>query len=685
MKKISSKIVLAMVACSLIMTVATAGILLQSYYRNQRASIYNEMKQSVKVLGNNIQEVLDMTEKDVASIEGYLGETLEIDSLGDSDYIKSYSNALAPMLRSMVSSNEKALGIAFFINPELTKEANQIIYERKDTTSEYEKMVKFKKAEFTEDNPEMQWYYNPIREGKGVWSDPHSDEFSDSMRFSYTKPIYKDNQLIAVVAIDLFFDEYQKMVSEYQIYDHGYAFLVNHDMEYIVHKDYKEGEKVADTMGKSIDFPKDDIGLDEYTVKGQKIRIAYCKLSNGNIIAIHAVNEDSMSGFYKAIKIGGVLILILLTIFNVSAKVIGTRIAKPITEMTKLINLTASLQLGEEPAYEKYKDFKDETGHIANSIYQLREILKNTISEIKYHADDTANQAHVLEETTTHLSNSSKEISNASTELAEGSAYQAEEATNGNAKLIELGKCVEEAMDHTNVVKKVFEETKTANSKGIHSLNELDEKLVVVTKTGVQTNQRVEVLSDKSESIGAIVDTINNIAEQIGLLSLNASIEAAKAGEAGRGFVVVAEEIRKLSDATAEAVSEIEMITREIIGEIQDTKANMNESNEAIADANTTMKQSGKILEKMDQSFREMESQVTNLIQTIHTIEHSKNVAIDSIEGISAICQQSAAATEEVAATIDTQMTAIEDTATVAKSLADGACQLEELMQQFKL
>lgn len=685
MKKIASKIVFSMVFCSMFMTIATAGILLQSYYRNQKNSISNEMKQSVKVLGNSIQNMINMTEKDVASIEGYVKETLLVESLDDSDYVRSYTDTIAPLLKNMVSSNDKSLGIALFINPELTKEANQIIYERKDASSEFEKMVKFKKADFKENNAEMQWYYNPIRERKGVWSDPHTDEFSDSMRFSYTKPIFKENQLIAVVAIDLFFDEYQKMVSEYQIYDHGYAFLVNHNMEYIVHKNYKMGEKVAATLGEDIDFSKEELGIGEYTINGAKSRIAYCRLSNGNIIALYAMNDDSMSGFHKAIQFGGILIVILLTVFNLSAKVIGEQIGRPIADMTKLIDKTAELQFGEEPVYEKYKKYRDETGRIAKSIYHLREVFKNTISEIQYYADNTASQAQVLEKTTKHLSESSKEISNASSELAEGSAYQAEEATNGNNKLKELGKCVEDAIDHTNIVKKVFNETKTANVNGIDSLHLLEQKLELVTMTGVKTSKGVEILSDKSETIGAIVDTINNIAEQIGLLSLNASIEAAKAGDAGRGFVVVAEEIRKLSDATAEAVNKIELITQDIKEEILETKGNMNDSSEAIEAANATMKQAEKILEKMEQSFKDMESQVDILIQTIHTIDRSKEVAISSIEGISAICQQSAAATEEVAATIDTQMSAIGDTVTVAKSLADGAVQLEELTKKFKL
>lgn len=325
----------------------------------------------------------------------------------------------------------------------------------------------------------------------------------------------------------------------------------------------------------------------------------------------------------------------------------------------------------------------NETGIIGRSVLNLRKQLKEMIIQIRENAMKTAEQSGNLNVTTDELKYAVEGLNSMSIEIANTSMKQAEETRGGLEHLEELNQNVNETVDIANIMTECFKTAQEANESSAEATKVLREKIIRVTEIGEATEENINRLSDQSASIGKIVTTITEIAEQTSLLSLNATIEAARAGEAGKGFGVVAEEIRKLSEQTAVAVTQIEAIIVEILGEIEATKEYVNRSNESIRDANSTMEISGQTFRVMNESFSRLNEEADKLCHDVYEIQSVKEVVVSNMSSINQLCEQSAATTEEVSATIENQVESIQDVSEASNKLHQVVEELEILVKQF--
>ncbi|NFH91365.1 methyl-accepting chemotaxis protein [Clostridium botulinum] len=686
MKKISTKIITAILFFCLVTSVivtTTNGILSK---RTLRVESENTLMEISKNNAQNVNEGLISTKNYTDNIVNLLSTTLNIDMLSTDDkYIDNFISTINPFIQKLISDNDKLLGISLIINPELTPSMHQLVLERKIGASEISQIDKFKKDEFYESNPDMQWYYNPVKAKNAVWSDPHTDRSSDSMRIAYTKPVYIDNILIGVVAVDLFFDNYKDMINDVSVYNDGHAFLLNENGDYLVDKTYTEKDNIKSVLGDNINVTSNISGVQYYSKDNVNSVLAYSKLMNGNIMVISADEDDIFMDINRSIRLSVLITFIVCIIVSIIALIIGRKISNPIIFITKLVNITSTLDFSEDNKFSEINKFKDETGIIGRAVLNLRKIIKGTLIDIKSCSDDTSINSNNLKLITEKLEESVGAINETVLELSKGAEEQAMEAQLGSEKLTELSEEVENIIEITKEFNEHFFKSKEYNDKAVNSIDKLIEKIEITTEIGNKTNESVCELSDKSSLIGEIISTIDNISGQTNLLALNAAIEAARAGEAGRGFGVVADEIRKLSEQTAEATKKIESIINEIRFEIETTKDNMEKSTENIFEVNEFMSDSKKSFNDIKDSFEVMANKMNNLVENINRVDSSKETVVNAIQGITAICEESAAATEQVSATIHEQLSSVNHVKSTSEDLNKLVEKLEFMISKFKI
>ncbi|MDF2987856.1 MAG: methyl-accepting chemotaxis protein [Eubacterium sp.] len=278
-----------------------------------------------------------------------------------------------------------------------------------------------------------------------------------------------------------------------------------------------------------------------------------------------------------------------------------------------------------------------------------------------------------------------EEISKTIDEIAKGASSQAEEAQMGVQVVDKLSDQInfvyESYSGITNETNKIID----LNSVGIKAVTTLRDKSKETYETSEKIFAVVENLTNTTKDIGLFVESIENIAEQTNLLALNAAIEAARAGEAGKGFAVVADEVRKLADQSRKSTEEINNMMQSIQEESALAISSMEIMKKVSQEQNLAV-------DKTNSSFTDIANAIDYIVAKINDVntavikmQDDKSEVISAIENISSVSQQTAASSEEVAATTENQLKTLDDMKVASDSLNQLVKQLDIKLKKYKL
>ncbi|MCB9211829.1 MAG: PAS domain S-box protein [Ignavibacteriales bacterium] len=307
----------------------------------------------------------------------------------------------------------------------------------------------------------------------------------------------------------------------------------------------------------------------------------------------------------------------------------GTK--KLLVEMEKFASgdLTVKIEDGENDAIGNlFRGFNEAVGQIRGLIDNVTEAALATAS-------------------------ASTEISSSTEQMAAGAQEQSAQVNEVSAAVEEMSRTIFESAKNANIVASSSKGTNEKAKLGAEKVNESKNGMASIVKSTKKTLDIISSLTGRTDQIGEIAQVIDEIADQTNLLALNAAIEAARAGEQGRGFAVVADEVRKLAERTTQATKEIAETIKAIQDEAREANKSMIEAGDVV-NAGTKMNEEVAVtLEEILSNVAESSDQINQLASASEEQSTTVEQISKNVESINTVTQESALGLQQIALTAE--------------------------------
>ncbi|WNS76957.1 methyl-accepting chemotaxis protein [Bacillus sp. DTU_2020_1000418_1_SI_GHA_SEK_038] len=394
-----------------------------------------------------------------------------------------------------------------------------------------------------------------------------------------------------------------------------------------------------------------------------------------------AVNS-AKSALLLTLIILGISIVISAALGIVSILVIGKFIS---TQLSQIVHLSNEVASGNLKVDAIDYDGTDEIAELGKATNSMKEKLQAMIQEISAVSTYVTEKSGELNIAASEVKAASQQGASTIQELSGGAEEQARSA-NGLARMMESYMVDVEKASHSGTeIQKASNEVLALTKTGDTLMEESQKQMAMINEIMKTSVERVNGLDEQTQQITKLIQVIHDIANQTNLLALNAAIEAARAGEHGRGFAVVADEVRKLAEQVSLSVADITKIVKGIQMESSNVVSSLQTGYSQVEKGTDQIQLTGETFEKIYQAVNMMSNNVLEISMNLESVSGATLTMNQSIENIADVSIQSAAGIEQTSAVITQTNHSMEEISENAQSLSELADQLNVMISKFKL
>lgn len=413
---------------------------------------------------------------------------------------------------------------------------------------------------------------------------------------------------------------------------------------------------------------------------GENHLFMYSKIGDSGAMICAIIPKDTILAQADSIKMLTVIIVIIACIIAV---LIGIVISYGIDKTIKNIIMKLKKAASGDLTVDFSTKRKDEFKVLIDEINSTFANMKGLIGQVKLLSTDVSEASSNVSEASGVFLRTSEDISAAMDEIEQGVMQQAKDAEECLLQMDNLSQKIKLTSTSTEEIGKIAEGTKKSIQEGTLVTRRLTAQSKQTIDITTDIVKGIEDLSQKSMSIGSIINVINEISNQTNLLSLNASIEAARAGEVGKGFAVVAGEIRNLADQTKHSVNDIRHIIESIQNNTIEVVKTAKEAETVMVLQDTAVKNTAESYLNINESVDRLTDHLRMIIANVDNIEEARASTLAAIENISAVLEEIAASTNSVNQITSNQPKLVEDLNKSAGSLKGNSEQLVSEISRF--
>ena len=489
------------------------------------------------------------------------------------------------------------------------------------------------------------WYVAAAATEGPIASPPYIDASTKQPIITFAQGLRRNGQLVAVAGGDVTLKRVVEEVTAAQLPGNGYAFLITQDGAVIAHPAADSAlKKISEVVpGLTPDSVPRDGAIHNTTLNGVEYFMVLQSVGKTGWLMGALVPHDAALApvQHMLYTLLGVLAA-CIALASVAAWLGIAQLMRGLANMRDAMRSVASGS-GDLTLRLPVKG-NDELAEIAQAFNQFVAALQQMFTQVRQYAESLADTAEQLDRT--------------AGQIAEDSRSQASELANTAATIEQVTVSINHIAEHVGETEALVTRSRQGSISSQDGMEAVAQEMHAVVGAIASLRSVMDGLSSKSEEIRGIVNTIHDIADQTNLLALNAAIEAARAGEAGRGFAVVADEVRKLSQATQQSAIEVNTLASDIRSRVQHAAAGMS--------ANLTHSEAGaRSLDGSDQALSAV-------------AEH-----VGAMAGRSADIASETARQRDRAAALDAQLAELERSAQAndqhARQLGDAARQVRDI------